>query len=70
MQEIVKRVPAFMYCLVADENVYKIFGETFVQKFRATGKTLFVKVRSILQFIISLCLSESVAVTLHSARNG
>jgi hypothetical protein len=44
LQELVKRVPAFMYCLVVDENVYKIYGETFEQKFRATGKTLFVKV--------------------------
>lgn len=44
LQELVKRVPAFMYCLIADENVYAIYGETFVSKFRATGKTLFVKV--------------------------
>ena len=43
-QELVKRAPAFMYCLVADENVYNLYGKTFEEKFRATGKTLFVKV--------------------------
>lgn len=43
-QELVKRAPAFMYCLVADENVYNLYGATFEEKFRATGKTLFVKV--------------------------
>jgi 3-dehydroquinate synthetase len=43
-QELVRRVPAFMYCLVADENVYALYGEMFVSKFKATGKTLFVKV--------------------------
>jgi len=29
---------------VADENVYNLYGKTFEDKFRATGKTLFVKV--------------------------
>lgn len=45
-QELVKRVPAFVYCLVADENVFALFGEKFVEKFNETGKTLHVKIVS------------------------
>jgi len=37
----VKRVPAHIYCLVADENVFALYGEQFLAKFKATGKTLF-----------------------------
>eukprot|EP00961_Rhodomonas_salina_P110178 1482929-Rhodomonas_salina.1 len=44
--ELVKRVPAFVYCLVADENVFALFGEKFVEKFNETGKTLHVKIVS------------------------
>jgi hypothetical protein len=44
LQELVKRVPAFVYCLIADENVYSIFGSKFVTKFEETGKTLLVKI--------------------------
>ena len=44
VQELVKRVPAFVYCLIADENVYAIFGSKFVSKFNETGKTLHIKV--------------------------
>jgi pentafunctional AROM polypeptide len=40
-EELVKRVPAHIYCLVADENVFALFGEQFLAKFKATGKTLF-----------------------------
>ena len=36
-----KRVPAHIYCLVADENVFALYGEQFLAKFKATGKTLF-----------------------------
>ena len=37
-------MPAFMYCLIADENVFAIYGEKFLEKFNQTGKTLYVKV--------------------------
>jgi len=40
-QELVKRVPAHIYCLIADENVFALYGEQFLAKFKATGKTLF-----------------------------
>jgi 3-dehydroquinate synthetase len=44
IQELVRRVPAFIYCLVADENVFAIYGEKFIEQFNKTGKTLYVKV--------------------------
>jgi hypothetical protein len=37
-------VPAFIYCLIADENVFAIYGEKFIEQFNKTGKTLYVKV--------------------------
>ncbi|EKX49636.1 hypothetical protein GUITHDRAFT_67756, partial [Guillardia theta CCMP2712] len=43
-QEIVQAVPAHAYILIADENVFALYGEKFIQKFSKTGKTLHVKV--------------------------
>ena len=40
-EELVRRVPAHIYMLIADENVFALYGEQFLAKFQATGKTLF-----------------------------